>query len=66
MLAAPTVLFDGTIPNAPAFATYAVVNAVNLQCNLGYTNHRADGGGGGAGYAERIDGQQFEDHRRKN
>ena len=37
MLAAPTVLFDGTIPNAPAFATYAVVNAVNLQCNLGYT-----------------------------
>ena len=37
MLAAPTVLFDGQIENAPAFATYAVIDAVNLHCTLGYT-----------------------------
>jgi hypothetical protein len=37
MLAEPTVLFDGTIANAPAFATYAVIDAINLQCTLGYT-----------------------------
>jgi hypothetical protein len=37
MLAAPTVLFDGRITNAPAFATYAVVDAVDLHCTLGYT-----------------------------
>ena len=37
MLAAPTVLFDGQIKNAPAFATYAVIDAVDLHCTLGYT-----------------------------
>ncbi len=37
MLAAPTVLFDGVITNAPAFATYAVIDALNMQCTLGYT-----------------------------
>jgi hypothetical protein len=31
------VLFDGQINNAPAFATYAVIDAVNLHCTLGYT-----------------------------
>jgi len=37
MLGAPTVLFDGQIKNAPAFATYAVIDAVDLHCTLGYT-----------------------------
>jgi hypothetical protein len=37
MLAAPTVLFDGQIKNAPAFATYAVIDALDLHCTLGYT-----------------------------
>ncbi len=37
LLEMPTVLFDGTIANAPAFATYAVINAASLFCKVGYT-----------------------------
>ncbi len=37
LVAAPTVLFDGVIANAPAFASYALVNSASLHCNVGYT-----------------------------
>ncbi|MGA2992591.1 MAG: hypothetical protein ABSD88_19150, partial [Candidatus Korobacteraceae bacterium] len=38
LVAAPTVLFDGAIANAPAFASYALVNSASLHCKIGYTN----------------------------
>ncbi len=37
LVAPATVLFDGVITNAPGFCTYALVNAVNLQCSIAYT-----------------------------
>jgi hypothetical protein len=37
LVAQATVLFDGVIANAPGFCTYALVNAVNLHCNIAYT-----------------------------
>ena len=37
MVAAATVLYDGVIPNAPGFCTYALVNAANLYCSIAYT-----------------------------
>ena len=36
-IAPATVLYDGVVQNAQAFATYALVNAVNMQCSLAYT-----------------------------
>ncbi len=37
-LAAPsTILYDGTIANAPASATYVVVNSANLRATLSFT-----------------------------
>ncbi|HET9409425.1 MAG TPA: hypothetical protein VFO39_19440 [Candidatus Sulfotelmatobacter sp.] len=35
-----TVLFDDVISNAPGFCTYALVDAVNLHCNIAYTYAR--------------------------
>lgn len=37
LVAPATVLYDGVIPSAPGFCTYAVVNAVSMQCNIAYT-----------------------------
>lgn len=37
LVAAATILFDDTIANAPGFCTYALVNAVNMQCSIAYT-----------------------------
>ena len=37
LAAAATVLYDGVIVAAPAFCTYALVNAVNMQCSIAYT-----------------------------
>ncbi|HZC25222.1 MAG TPA: hypothetical protein VE866_17950 [Candidatus Binatia bacterium] len=37
MIAPATVLFDDVVGNAPAFCTYALVNAANLQCSIAYT-----------------------------
>ncbi len=37
MVAPATVLFDDVISNAPAFCTYALVNAAYLQCSIAYT-----------------------------
>ncbi len=37
MVAPATVLYDGVIANAPAFCTYALVNAANLHCSIAYT-----------------------------
>ena len=37
MVAAPTVLYDDVIANAPGICTYALVNAVNMQCSFAYT-----------------------------
>lgn len=37
MVAPAIVLFDDVIVNAPAFCTYALVNATNLQCSIAYT-----------------------------
>ena len=36
-VAPATVLFDDVLSNAPAFCTYALVNAANLQCSIAYT-----------------------------
>ena len=36
-VAPATVLFDDVVSNAPAFCTYALVNAANLQCSIAYT-----------------------------
>jgi hypothetical protein len=37
LLSPATVLFDDVIANAPGFCTYALVNAVDLHCSIGYT-----------------------------
>ncbi|HTS37798.1 MAG TPA: hypothetical protein VMH04_19140 [Candidatus Solibacter sp.] len=37
LIAAATVLYDGVISNAPGFATYALVDAINMQCSVAYT-----------------------------
>ncbi|MGH9494610.1 MAG: hypothetical protein ACRD3B_06395 [Candidatus Sulfotelmatobacter sp.] len=37
LLAPATVLYDGLISNAPGFCTYALLNAVNMQCSLAFT-----------------------------
>ena len=37
LVAPATVLYDNVIPSAPGFCTYALVNAVNMQCNIAYT-----------------------------
>ncbi len=37
LVAPGTILFDGVISNAPGFCTYALVDAVNLQCRIAYT-----------------------------
>jgi hypothetical protein len=36
-VAPATVLYDGVIPSAPDFCTYALVNAANLQCSITFT-----------------------------
>ena len=36
LLAAPIVLYDDIIANAAGYCTYAVVNAVNMQCSISY------------------------------
>ena len=40
MVAPGTVLYDGVISAAPAFSTYALVNAVNMHCGIAYTYAR--------------------------
>jgi hypothetical protein len=37
LVAPATVLFDDVISDAPGFCTYALVNAVNMQCSIAYT-----------------------------
>jgi len=37
LVAAATVLYDDVIENAPGFCTYALVNAMNMQCSVAYT-----------------------------
>jgi len=37
LVAPATVLYDGVIPNAPGFCTYALVNAASMQCSIAYT-----------------------------
>ncbi len=37
MVAPATVLFDGVMADAPAFCTYALVNATNMECSIAYT-----------------------------
>ena len=37
MVAPATVLYDDVIANAPAFCTYALVNATNMHCSIAYT-----------------------------
>lgn len=37
LVAASTVLYDGVICNAPAYATYALINSTSMQCTLSFT-----------------------------
>jgi hypothetical protein len=37
LVAPATVLFDDVIESAPGFCTYALVDAVNMQCSIAYT-----------------------------
>src|SRR6202044_3152929 len=37
LVAAATVLYDDVIENAPGFCTYALVNAMNMQCSVAHT-----------------------------
>ncbi|HTY84208.1 MAG TPA: hypothetical protein VMB19_08310 [Silvibacterium sp.] len=37
MVGAATVLYDDVIENAPGFCTYALVDAIHLQCSIAYT-----------------------------
>src|ERR1700693_1641762 len=37
LVAPATVLYDDVIENAPGFCTYALVDAVNMQCSIAYT-----------------------------
>lgn len=36
-VAPAAVLYDGVITSAPGFCTYALVDVVNMQCNIAYT-----------------------------
>ena len=36
-IAPATVLYDGTLANAPGFCTYALINAGSMQCSLAFT-----------------------------
>lgn len=36
-VAPATVLFDGVLTNAPGFVTYALVNAMNMECSVAFT-----------------------------
>jgi len=36
MVAPPTVLYDDVIANAAGFCTYALVNAINMQCSIAF------------------------------
>jgi hypothetical protein len=37
LMAPATVLYDGVVASAPGFCTYALVNAMNMQCSIAYT-----------------------------
>lgn len=37
LVAAATVLYDGVVTNAPGFCSYALANAVSMQCSIAYT-----------------------------
>jgi hypothetical protein len=37
LVAPATVLYDNVIMSAPGFCTYALLNAVNMQCSIAYT-----------------------------
>ncbi|MGB7602369.1 MAG: hypothetical protein WBM24_18840 [Candidatus Sulfotelmatobacter sp.] len=37
LMAPATVLYDGVISSAPGFCTYALLNAMNMQCSISYT-----------------------------
>ncbi len=37
LVAPSTVLFDDIISNAPGFCAYALINAINLQCDIAFT-----------------------------
>jgi hypothetical protein len=37
LVAQATVLYDGVVENAPGYCTYALVNAVSMQCSIAYT-----------------------------
>ncbi len=37
LVAPATVMYDDVLVNAPGFCTYALVNAVNMQCSVAYT-----------------------------
>ena len=37
LVAPATVLYDDVITNAPGFCTYALVNAMSMQCSIAYT-----------------------------
>ena len=37
LVAPATVLYDDVITSAPGFCTYALVNAMNMQCSIAYT-----------------------------
>ncbi|MFZ0227683.1 MAG: hypothetical protein WAL41_12205, partial [Mycobacterium sp.] len=36
-VAPATVLYDGVTSNAPGYCTYALINAVSMQCTVGFT-----------------------------
>ncbi|HEY1802271.1 MAG TPA: hypothetical protein VGG46_15200 [Terriglobales bacterium] len=37
LIASSTVLYDDVLTNAPGFATYALINAVNMNCDIAFT-----------------------------
>ncbi len=37
LVAPPTILYDGVVANAPAFCTYALINAADMECSIAYT-----------------------------
>jgi hypothetical protein len=37
LVAAATVLYDGVLTNAPGFCSYALANAMSMQCSIAYT-----------------------------
>lgn len=37
LIAASTVLYDGVLTNVPGFVTYALVNAVSMNCDIAFT-----------------------------